>query len=194
MTPTINQTLHQFFILLLIWTLLPNLTFNLIARGFHGTLATSVACQQRTLTPPDTWSYPTLGLACILMLRPISPEHVLFPDSEFRTSLGTLFCLEYSLRIHESLYNMKKEICLFCIKMMLIPGTHCIGSVHADGAKANSVHHFVGLDCFQDSTSFNIISVISRLESRRYLISESHCRDPGSIPEPLTPHRLCGLL
>ena len=38
------------------------------------------ACQQRTLTPPDTWSCPTLGLACVLMSRPISPELVLSPD------------------------------------------------------------------------------------------------------------------
>ena len=35
---------------------------------------------QRTLTPPDTWSCPTLGLACVIMSRPISPELVLFPD------------------------------------------------------------------------------------------------------------------
>ena len=40
-----------------------------------------------TLTPPDTWSCPTLGLACVLMTRPISPELVLSPD--FRISLGT---------------------------------------------------------------------------------------------------------
>ena len=46
---------------LLIWTLLPNLTFNLIVQGFHRTYATGAACQQRTLTPPDTWSCPTLG-------------------------------------------------------------------------------------------------------------------------------------
>ena len=32
------------------------------------------------LTPPDTWSCPTLGLACVLMSRPISPELVLSPD------------------------------------------------------------------------------------------------------------------
>ena len=52
---------------LLIWTLLPNLTFYLIVQGFHRTYATGAACQQRTLTPPDTWSCPTLGLACVLM-------------------------------------------------------------------------------------------------------------------------------
>ena len=50
---------------LLIWTLLPNLTFYLIVQGFHRTYATDAACQQRTLTPPDTWSCPTLGLACV---------------------------------------------------------------------------------------------------------------------------------
>ena len=65
---------------LLIWTLLPNLTFYLVVQGFHRTYATGAACQQRTLTPPDTWSCPTLGLACVLMSRPISPELVLSPD------------------------------------------------------------------------------------------------------------------
>ena len=64
----------------LIWTLLPNLTFCLIARGFHRTFATGAACQQRTLTPSGTWSCPTMGLASVLMLRPISPELVWFPD------------------------------------------------------------------------------------------------------------------
>ena len=44
------------------------------------TAATGAACQQRTLTPPDTWSCPTLGLACVLMLRPIFSELVLSPD------------------------------------------------------------------------------------------------------------------
>ena len=29
-------------------------------------LATDTACQQRTLTPPDNWSCPTFGLACVL--------------------------------------------------------------------------------------------------------------------------------
>ena len=65
---------------LLIWALLPNLTFYLIVQGFHRTYATGAACQQRTLTPPDTWSSPTLGLVCVLMSRPIYPELVLSPD------------------------------------------------------------------------------------------------------------------
>ena len=49
-------------------------------QGFHRTYATGAACQQRTLSPPDTWSCPTFGLACVLMSRPNSPELVLFPD------------------------------------------------------------------------------------------------------------------
>ena len=79
-TPSIDQALHQLLTLLLIWTLLPNLTFYLITRGFHRTFATGAACQQKTFTPPDIWSCPTLGLASVLMLRPISPKLVLLPD------------------------------------------------------------------------------------------------------------------
>ena len=75
-----DQALHQCLTQLLILTLLPNLTFYLIVRSFHRTLATGAACQQRTLTPPDTWSCPTLGLACVLMLRQIPTELVLSPD------------------------------------------------------------------------------------------------------------------
>ena len=48
--------------------------------GFHRAYVTGVACRQGTLTPPDTWSCPTFGLASVLMLRPISPELVLFLD------------------------------------------------------------------------------------------------------------------
>ena len=65
---------------LLIWTLLPILTFYLTVQGFHRTYAMGPACQQRTLTPSDTWYCPTLGFACVLMSRPISPELVLFPN------------------------------------------------------------------------------------------------------------------
>ena len=100
---------------LLIWALLPNLTFYLIMRGFHRTFATGAACQQRTPTPPDTWSCPTLGLACVLMSRPISPELVLFPDSwvsnipryfSFALWLAVrLFCI----LLYQTWYFMKLE-------------------------------------------------------------------------------------
>ena len=67
--------------------------FYLIVQGFHRTYATGAACQQRTLTPPDTWSCPTLEFACVLMSRPISPELVLSPDFWIRTPLGTSLLL-----------------------------------------------------------------------------------------------------
>ena len=54
--------------------------FYLIVWGSHRTFATGAAWQQRTLTPPDTCSCPTLGLTYVLMSKPISPELVLFPD------------------------------------------------------------------------------------------------------------------
>ena len=57
-----------------------SLTLREVSKGFHRTFATDAACQQRTLTPPDTWSCPILGLASVLMLRPISPELVLLLD------------------------------------------------------------------------------------------------------------------
>ena len=83
-----SDTLHWWDITpifdpLLNWTLLPFYliaTFYLIVWGFHRTFATGAAGQPRTLTPPDTWSCPILGLACVLMSRPISPKLVLFPD------------------------------------------------------------------------------------------------------------------
>ena len=60
--------------------LFPNLTFYVIARVFHNHIFQCVTCQQKTLTPTNTWSGLTLELACLLMLRPISPELVLFQD------------------------------------------------------------------------------------------------------------------
>ena len=54
--------------------------FLFIARGFHRTFSIGAAYQQRTLTPLNTWSCPSLGLAYVLMLRQISPKLVLFLD------------------------------------------------------------------------------------------------------------------
>ena len=42
--------------------LITEFDFYLIARGFNRTFATGAACQQRTLTPPDTWSCPIWDL------------------------------------------------------------------------------------------------------------------------------------
>ena len=73
----LNHTIHPFM------TLFPDLTFtdfDITEYRFPGAFATGVACRQGTLTPPDTWSCPTLGLACVLMSRPISPVLVLSLD------------------------------------------------------------------------------------------------------------------
>ena len=102
--------------------LLPNLTFYLIARGFHGTFATGAACQQRTLTLLDNWCGPILGLANVLMLRPISPELVLFPDF-WVSNIPRHFCFSFlrrsrCSRLGRSVYDI-----------IIIPGHICPGSL-----------------------------------------------------------------
>ena len=53
-----NQTFHQFH------DLDTDFDLHRITSGFHGAFATGVACQQGTLTLPDTWFRPPiLGLA-----------------------------------------------------------------------------------------------------------------------------------
>ena len=114
MTPSIDKTLHQFFTLLLILTLLLNLTFYLIVRGFHRTFATGAVCQQRTLTPPDTWSCPTLGLVSVLMLKPISPELFLFPDV-WVSNIPRYFCFCLQPFLTSFLHTIQTE----CVKIDL---------------------------------------------------------------------------
>ena len=76
------------------------LNLTLLNIGFHGASATGVACWQGTLTPPDTWSCPTHGLASILILRPISPKLVLFPDFWVSNIPRYFwFCLIWRIRI-----------------------------------------------------------------------------------------------
>ena len=71
-TSSIDRTLHQFWPLL-IWNLLLNLTVYLIVQGFHRTYATGATFQQRTLTPPDTWSCLFRDLHLFYFLRPATP-------------------------------------------------------------------------------------------------------------------------
>ena len=63
------------------WTILPNLTsFYRIARCLHRTFATGAVCKQKALTPRETWPCPTLGLAFVLMLRPLCLKLVSLTD------------------------------------------------------------------------------------------------------------------
>ena len=57
--------------------------------NFHGAFATGVACQQGTLTLPDTWFRPPLWDLLVLQL--------LRPDSSNLPCLYSTFHLEYSL-------------------------------------------------------------------------------------------------
>ena len=76
------------------------------------------ACQQRKLTPPDTWSCPTLGLSSVLMLRPISPELFLGPDF-WVSNIPRFFCFA-SIERHDDLSDIfginNVRVCLFAGK------------------------------------------------------------------------------
>ena len=80
-----NQTFHQFH------DLRTNFDLHRIMSGFHGAFATGVACQQGTLTLPDTWFRPPiLGLACAPIVETRFPRtcHVftrLSPQIPFST-------------------------------------------------------------------------------------------------------------
>ena len=88
-TPSIDRKLHQISAVT---------DLDLITWGFHRTFATGAACQQRTLTPPDTCTCPTLGLACVLMSRSISPKLVLFTDFlSFEQPSVLLVCLNINI-------------------------------------------------------------------------------------------------
>ena len=81
-TPSIDQIFHQFWScseldLITKFDLYPTCSY---ASFPQKTIATGIACQHRTLTPPEISSCPAFGLACVLMLRPISPKIVIFLD------------------------------------------------------------------------------------------------------------------
>ena len=107
---------------LLIWTLLQNSTFYLIVQGFHRhrAYATGAACQQRTLTSPDTWSCPTLGLASVLMSRPIYPELVLFPDFWISNTPRYFSFALFLLKILRNASQLEKALQYWIFNQVLI--------------------------------------------------------------------------
>ena len=72
-----------------------------IMSGFHGTFATGVACQQGTLTLPDTWFRPLLWDLLVLQL--------LRPDSSNLPCLYSTFHLEYPLVLSRFCFIHRKK-------------------------------------------------------------------------------------
>ena len=91
--PTI-QTFHQYH------DLDTDFDLHRIASGFHGAFATGVACQQGTITLPDTWFRPPFwDLLMFQLVRPNSSNlpclystfHLEYPLVLFRFCLSPLF-------------------------------------------------------------------------------------------------------
>ena len=89
-----NQTFNQFH------DLDTELDLHRITSGFHGAFATGVACQQGTLTLPDTWFRPAFWDFLILkLLRPVfsnlsllfSTFHLEYPSVLYRFSFDLKF-------------------------------------------------------------------------------------------------------
>ena len=64
-----------------------------ILGGFHRTFATGATCQQRTLTPPDTWHSPIWDLHICNIETILSRACHVYGSFEFQTSLGTSILL-----------------------------------------------------------------------------------------------------
>ena len=85
------SNISQIVTLLPNWTLLPFWCYliYLIPRGFHRTLATDAASQQRTLTPPDIWACPIWYLHLFSSWNHSFLNCHVYGPFQFRTSLGT---------------------------------------------------------------------------------------------------------
>ena len=90
-----NQTFHQFH------DLDTDFDLHRITSGFHGAFAMGVACQQGTLTLPDTWFRPPFWDLLLLQL--------LRPNSSNLPCLYSIFHLEYPLVL--------SRFCLWSIQM-----------------------------------------------------------------------------
>ena len=110
----------------------PAATKSCINNIHHLNALTGAACQQRTLIPPDTWSCLTLGLASVLMLRPISPELVLFPVF-WLSNIPRYFC--FLLKI----YKWGEVILLFNVIINDISVIHVTAHRCAGGLKKKFV-------------------------------------------------------
>ena len=75
--------------------------------GFHGAFATGVACQQGTLTLPDTWFRPPFWDLLVLQL--------LRPDSSNLPCLYSTFHLEYPLVLAYDAIAKPDVIWYYCI-------------------------------------------------------------------------------
>ena len=90
-----NQTFHQFH------DLDTDFDLHRITSGFHGAFATGVACQQGTLTLPDTWFRPPFWNLLMLQL--------LRPNSSKLPCLYSTFHLEYPLVLSRFCFETREK-------------------------------------------------------------------------------------
>ena len=119
-----------------------------IMSGFHGAFATGVACQQGTLTLPDTWFRPQFW--DLLMLQ------LLRPNSSNLPCLYSTFHLEYPLvlsrfysidnYVYNALHLWERQSCYFAVSM----------NVHAD-LTLHTSRYFIELSIIVKSALLTIL-------------------------------------
>ena len=98
-------------------TILPKLTPSNLWR-FNRIYATDIACHQGMLTFPDTWSYPTLGVACVLICWGIS-----LPNLSVVSGLWV-----------SNFYFAYQEMLNSCISYLYMPSCFLYGQLHTKAA------------------------------------------------------------
>ena len=105
-----------------------NSTFYQILSGFHRTFATGVACRQRTLTPPYTWSHPFGTCICSTCWdQSYSELVVIFPDYALRISLGTFSILLHRKEYQKTKNSAKHKACPNLYQLVIWTHTHFLG-------------------------------------------------------------------
>ena len=120
-----NQTVHQFH------DLDTDFDLHRITSGFHGAFATGVACQQGTLTLPDTWfRNPFWDLLMLQLLR---------PNSSNLPCLYSTFHLEYPLVLSRFCFSIDNSVRrLLLLKIVLFSlFTDAIGGLRPNSAYAD---------------------------------------------------------
>ena len=78
-TSSIDRILHQFLTVTDLY-LITDFDFLPNYARYPYNICTGCGTPTEDATPPNTWSCPTLGLACVLISRPIPLERVWFQD------------------------------------------------------------------------------------------------------------------
>ena len=195
MTPSTDRTLSQ------IISILQNMIFHLITRGFNRTFATDVACVKGTRIPPDNLSSTICDLYILYLVRAISFSRSLefcswstsfwkpqYPIAwQLRRRLKTVkdFSNKYICNIHSIGVDIRC-ICSFSFNQKYIHKEHLRDNMY--------IHETKKLDYDRETTNDNRISVwyylfnLKKYTDMHYQIALKEC---SAFQQTLTQLKYC---